>query len=43
MRGSLGEYVVTPEQTVIHLADSLSCAEGALIETAANAMYRREG
>lgn len=37
--GGLGEYVVTPEQTVIKLADNLSYEEGALIETVANAMY----
>ena len=37
--GALGEYIVTPEKTVIHLADSLSYEEGALIEPVANGMY----
>lgn len=37
--GGLGEYIVTPEQTVIKLADNLSYEEGALIETVANGMY----
>lgn len=37
--GGLGEYIVTPEQTVIHLADNLSYEEGALIEPVANGMY----
>lgn len=37
--GALGEYIVTPEQTVVHLADSLSYEEGALIEPVANGMY----
>ena len=29
--GALGEYVVTPEKTVVHLADELSSDGGALI------------
>lgn len=37
--GGLGEYIVTPEQTVLHLADNLSYEEGALIEPVANGMY----
>lgn len=37
--GALGEYIVTPEKTVIHLADNLSYEEGALIEPVANGMY----
>ena len=37
--GALGEYIVTPEKTVIQLADSLSYEEGALIEPVANGMY----
>lgn len=37
--GALGEYIVTPEQTVVHLADNLSYEEGALIEPVANGMY----
>ena len=37
--GALGEYIVTPEQTVVRLADSLSYEEGALIEPVANGMY----
>ena len=37
--GGLGEFIVTPEQTVIKLADNLSYEEGALIETVANGMY----
>ncbi len=37
--GALGEYIVTPENTVIHLADALSYEEGALIEPVANGMY----
>lgn len=37
--GGLGEYIVTPEQTVVHLADNLSYEEGALIEPVANGMY----
>lgn len=37
--GALGEYIVTPEKTVVHLADDLSYEEGALIEPVANGMY----
>lgn len=37
--GALGEYIVTPERTVIRLADNLSYEEGALIEPVANGMY----
>jgi len=37
--GGLGEYIVTPERTVVHLADNLSYEEGALIEPVANGMY----
>jgi len=37
--GALGEYIVTPEKTVIHLSDKLSYEEGALIEPVANGMY----
>ena len=37
--GALGEYIVTPEKTVVHLADNLSYEEGALIEPVANGMY----
>ena len=37
--GGLGEFIVTPEQTVVPLADNLSYEEGALIETIANGMY----
>ncbi len=37
--GSFGEYVVVPEQTVIHLADSVSFEEGALIEPIAVGMH----
>lgn len=37
--GALGEYIVTPEITVLHLADNLSYDEGALIEPVANGMY----
>jgi len=37
--GALGEYIVTPERTVVHLADNLSYEEGALIEPVANGMY----
>lgn len=37
--GALGEYIVTPERTVVHLADDLSYEEGALIEPVANGMY----
>ena len=36
--GGLGEFIVTPEQTVISLANALSYEEGALIETVANAI-----
>ena len=38
-RGGLGEYIVTPEQTVVKLPDTLSYEEGALIEPVANGMY----
>lgn len=37
--GALGEYIVTPEKTVVHMADNLSYEEGALIEPVANGMY----
>lgn len=37
--GALGEYIVTPEKTVVKLADSVTYEEGALIETVANGMY----
>ena len=37
--GGLGEYIVTPEQTVVKLPDTLSYEEGALIEPVANGMY----
>ncbi len=37
--GALGEYIVTPEKTVLKLADNLSYEEGALIEPVANGMY----
>lgn len=37
--GALGEYIVTPEKTVVRLADNLSYEEGALIEPVANGMY----
>lgn len=37
--GALGEYIVTPACTVVHLADNLSYEEGALIEPVANGMY----
>ena len=37
--GGLGEYIVTPEKTVVRLADNLSYEEGALIEPVANGMY----
>ncbi len=37
--GGLGEYIVTPEQTVVKLPDSLTYEEGALIEPVANGMY----
>lgn len=37
--GALGEYIVTPEKTVIPLADNLTYEEGALIEPVANGMY----
>ena len=37
--GPLGEYVVVPEKTIVHLADSVSYEEGALIEPVANGMY----
>ena len=37
--GALGEYIVTPERTVVRLADNLSYEEGALIEPVANGMY----
>ena len=37
--GALGEYIVTPERTVVPLADRLSFEEGALIEPVANGMY----
>lgn len=37
--GGLGEYIVTPEKTVVRLAGSLSYEEGALIEPVANGMY----
>ena len=37
--GALGEYVVTPEKTLVHLADHLSYEEGALIEPVANGMF----
>ena len=37
--GALGEYIVTPERTLVRLADSLSYEEGALIEPVANGMY----
>ena len=37
--GGLGEYIVTPEKTVVKLADNLSYEEGALIEPVANGMY----
>ena len=37
--GALGEYTVTPERTVVRLADNLSYEEGALIEPVANGMY----
>lgn len=37
--GALGEYIVTPEKTVVPLADNLSYEEGALIEPVANGMY----
>lgn len=37
--GGLGEYIVTPECTVVHLDDKLSYEEGALIEPVANGMY----
>ena len=37
--GGLGEYIVTPEQTVVKLPDTLSYEEGSLIEPVANGMY----
>lgn len=37
--GGLGEYIVTPECTLVHLSDTLSYEEGALIEPVANGMY----
>lgn len=37
--GPMGEYVVAPEKTIVHLADSVSYEEGALIEPVANGMY----
>ena len=37
--GGLGDYIVTPEQTVVKLPDTLSYEEGALIEPVANGMY----
>ena len=37
--GGLGEYIVTPEQTVVKLPDSLTYEEGALSEPVANGMY----
>lgn len=37
--GGLGEYIVTPERTVVDLPDSLTFEQGALIETVANGMY----
>ncbi len=37
--GGLGEYIVTPERTVVDLPDNLSFEQGALIETVANGMY----
>ena len=37
--GALGEFVVTPEKTVVKLDDKLSYEEGALIEPVANGMY----
>ncbi len=43
--GSMGEYVVLPEKTVVKLADSVSYEEGALFEPVANGLYavRRAG
>ncbi len=37
--GPMGEYVVVPEKTIVHLADAVSYEEGALIEPVANGMY----
>lgn len=37
--GGLGEFIVTPERTVVNLPDKLSYEEGSLIETVANGMY----
>ena len=37
--GALGEYIVTPQRTVVHLSPKLSYEEGALIEPVANGMY----
>lgn len=37
--GSLGEYIVVPESTVVKLAPNMSYEEGALIEPVANGIY----
>ena len=37
--GSMGEYIVVPEKTVVKLADNVSYEEGALIEPVANGIY----
>ena len=37
--GGLGEYIVTPEKTVVMLPETLTYEEGALIEPIANGMY----
>lgn len=37
--GSMGEYIVVPEKTVVKLADNVSYEEGALIEPIANGIY----
>ncbi len=37
--GGLGEYIVTPEKTVMKLPEGLTYEEGALIEPIANGMY----
>lgn len=37
--GGLGEYIVTPEKTVMKMPESLTYEEGALIEPIANGMY----
>ena len=37
--GSLGEYIVVPEKTIVKLAEGVSYEEGALIEPIANGIY----